>query len=137
MKLFLSKIINYFYITGQAWQVVWLDIWHEWIGRVMVIINGILWLGSWVMASVLYFLGGSKLLILHYSVHFGIDFIGRPAMIYWLPLGLTVAIALNSFLPLVHYSAPRQLRLVILIGTLLVSTLVNVALGSLLFINFY
>ena len=137
MKLFLSKIINYFYITGQAWQAAWLDIWYELVGRILIIINGILWLSSWAIASILYFLGGNKLLILHYNVYFGIDLIGSPGMIYWLPLGLTMAIILNSFLPLVHYSAPRQLRLVILIGTLLVSVLVNVVLGSLLFINFY
>ena len=137
MKLFLSKIINYFYLAGQAWQVVWSDIWHELTGRTLIIINGILWIGSWAIATILYFLGGSKLLILHYNIHFGIDLIGRPAMIYWLPLGLTVAIVVNSFLSLAHYPVPRQLRLVILVGTLLVSVFVYVALGSLLFINFY
>lgn len=136
MKLFWSKIINYFYVLGQTWRLVWRDIWHEPANRWLIIFTLIFLIGNWFLAGLLVFIAGNGLLILHYNIHFGIDLIGQPTSIYWLPIGATVAVVVNSFLPLVRCQANRQVRLIVLIGSLSVMIMASLALAGLLLINF-
>jgi hypothetical protein len=136
MRLFWSKIINHFYVIGQTWRLTWRDIWHEPANRWLIIFTLIFLIGNWLLAELLASIAGNGLLILHYNIHFGIDLIGQPASIYWLPAGATVAIIINSFLPLIRCQASRQVRLIVLFGSLSVMIAVSLALTGLLLINF-
>lgn len=136
MKLLWSKILNFFYLAGQNWRLVWLEIWHDSIGRWLTIVGSILLMISWVLSIWLVAIGGDGLLILHYNIHFGIDLIGSSASAYWLAFGATVAAALNSFLVSLPYAFVKQLRLTVLVGNSAVLILADLALASLLLINY-
>lgn len=136
MRLLLSKLLNYFYLFGQNWRITWSDIWHDSGHRWLTIIDIILLVISWILAFWLAAVGRGSLLILHYNINFGIDLIGSANSIYWLPFGATVAVVVNSLLLQINYPAAKQLRLTSLAGSLAVLILINLALASLLLINF-
>ena len=136
MRLFWSKILNYIYLAGQEWRVTWSDVWRDLSNRWLTIISLLLLAGSWALAAWLAAMTSGGLLILHYNIHFGIDLIGSPSDIYWLPAGVTLAALVNSFIMLLHYPLTKQLRLTILSGSLAVFALTDLALAGLLLVNF-
>ena len=136
MRLLWSKFLNYFYLVGQEWRSTWVDIWNNPGGRWLTILDFLLLVISWVLAGWLVSATSKGLLILHYNIHFGIDLIGSPTSVYWLPAGATLAAVVNSFVLLFHYQLAKQLRVTILAGSLAVFALTDLALVSLLLINF-
>ncbi|HQB50760.1 MAG TPA: hypothetical protein PLT32_00910 [bacterium] len=136
MRLFFSKILNFFYLATNAWRAVWSEIWHNRTGRWLIMTDLFLLLLSWSLSIAMVKLGGEGLLILHYNIHFGIDLIGSANSIYWLPTGATIAFLVNSFILPVQYNNNRQLKMTILGGSLAVLFFINLALSGLLLINF-
>ncbi|HNW55950.1 MAG TPA: hypothetical protein PKN62_02635 [bacterium] len=136
MKLFFSRILNFIYLATKAWQAAWLEIWRNNFGRWLMITNSILLIIAWLQTIAMARLGGDGLLILHYNIHFGIDLIGSAGSIYWLPIGATIAVLLNSFILPIQYNANRQLKMTVLGGSLAVLVFINLALSGLLLINF-
>ena len=136
MRLIWSRFLNYFYLAGQEWRNTWFDIWHDPSGRWLTIVDFLSLAISWILAGWLASMTSKGLLILHYNIHFGIDLIGSPTSIYWLPAGLTLAAIINSFVLLFRYPLAKQLRITILVGSLAVFILADLALLGLLLINF-
>ncbi|NCU44526.1 hypothetical protein EOM71_02495 [Candidatus Falkowbacteria bacterium] len=136
MHLLWSKLLSYLYLFSQEWRITWLDIWHETSSRWLAIIDLILLTITWILAFWLAAVSRGGLLILHYNINFGIDLIGSANSIYWLPTGATIAFVINSLLLLINYPAAKQFRTTSLAGSLSVLALVNLALASLLLINF-
>jgi len=136
MRLLLSKLLSYLYLFGQNWRITWSDVWrdsgHRWLTIFDIILLTITLILDFWLAAV----GRGGLLILHYNINFGIDLIGSANSIYWLPLGATVAVVINSLLLQLNYPSAKQLRLTSLVGSLAVLILINLALSSLLLINF-
>jgi len=136
MRLLWSKFLNYNYLAFREWRSTWIDVWRDPGCRWLTISSILLLIISWVIAVVLVSIGDNGLLILHYNIHFGIDLIGQPASIYWLPAGVTAVAVINSFILLLHYPWVQQLRITVLAGSLAVFLLADIALAGLLLINF-
>jgi hypothetical protein len=65
---------------------------------------------AWAGASYIFRHLSSEVAVLHYNVDFGIDLIGPPARLYWLPaLGLAVALLNLLIIALKHQS--REFKL--------------------------
>lgn len=62
---------------------------------------------------------------LHYNVYFGIDFIGNPMQLYWLPLSALVLTAMNVVLAISIWRRDRILSYVLAAGALVVTVLLG------------
>jgi hypothetical protein len=78
----------------------------------------------------------NDLMVLHYNIIFGVDLIGAPSKIYYLPLiGLIFSI-INIVLLILVFKTSRLLNSLIFVFTLLVNIFIFLGLFSLYLVNF-
>ncbi len=99
---------------------------------VSLLINFILWIFTWLMIRRL----PQDLAILHYNITFGVDSLGTPQKLYWLPfLGLLLFL-FNAVVGLFFYKRDKFLLNLLLASSIFVNIVIALALYSVYLINY-
>jgi len=93
--------------------------------------NLLLWLAAWLMRSSI----EQDLVILHYNTIFGIDWVGNPNGLFWLPAAGAILLALNIFVSFFFYRRDKFLVHLLFGGALLANFIIALALYSLFLVN--
>jgi hypothetical protein len=133
-----SKIYDFF--TGLKRRVVLSgsELVGSWANRIYLLALALLQVTAWWSAHFIYknLVGG--LLVLHYNIDFGIDWVGDPNNIFYFP-SLGLLFILVSFIFLLFSAPGRNFRFqsqLALAGAVFLNILVIIALGSVYLINF-
>ena len=115
---------------------IWSDYFAWKPARIYWLVALVLNLALWLMAWLIYRRLDQELVILHYNVIFGIDSLGAPAKIYWLPgIGLLI-FSFNALASLFCQERDRFLIGSLLVGSSLINVILGLALYSLYLVNF-
>ena len=127
-----------FFAVKEKTSAAWGAIWRLKSSRWYLLALGLLQIIVWLQASFVFKKISSGLLVLHYSVDFGIDLVGPPSQIFYYPLfGLAII-----FLNLVIAAAWREKKdfkvtaRLLLAAAVLFNIFLCLALLSVYFINF-
>ncbi len=111
------------------------EIFNSWQLRIALIVNLVLNLSLWVIALRINQIVSQQLVVLHYNVDFGVNYIGSVKMLYIIPLMSLIILVLNI-------SVMAVLRKEIYFYYLLVSVSIictlflHVAIGTIYLVNF-
>ena len=102
---------------------------------VTLIISLVINIGSWG-AFVYYFKPQEEFLPLHYSVYFGIDYLGPWYEAYFLPLSFTIFLLLNLFLAVLFFRYGKIVSQILIGGVMFLHLFEILAVLNVIFLNF-
>ena len=132
----LAKFLGYFDFKKASWRNFLISFFKLFFVRIYLIFtvlcNLLLWLLSWlVMVNI-----NQELSILHYNIIFGIDYIGDPHRIFFLPaFGLAMAL-INMLLSLWLFKREKLLAHLLMLSALVFHIFLGLSLYSIYLINF-
>ncbi|MFH1412627.1 MAG: hypothetical protein ABIG10_01185 [bacterium] len=94
--------------------------------------NLIIWLLTWLIASNI----KQETIILHYNIIFGIDYIGSPVNIYWIPAIGSIWLLINLIISFVVMRRDKLLVHLLLSNALVGHVFLGLAIYSIYLINF-
>lgn len=97
-----------------------------------LIINLGLWTFTWLMVRKL----PQDLAILHYNIIFGVDSLGTPQELYWLPLLGLLLFLLNAIMAIFFYRRDKFLLKLLLASSIFINIVISLALYSIYLINY-
>ncbi len=133
--------ITKFFGSLSAWQqnvgAILADFWQPLDNKIYILLDLALVAAAWLTAWLLLVRRlGDVTAALHYNTIFGIDYVGAPVQIYWLPnIGLII-LALNLILAVLADKKYKLLSQLLLIGSGVLLVFINIALYTLNLINF-
>lgn len=137
MKFFWNKVLGWFSSKTLVWSVSWSDFWSTKSVRVYAIITVILNILAWVLAGIIKYNLQDRMVIFHYNILFGTDYVANSLAVFRLPIFALLIFANNFFLGLYMFSKKEKLLVQILLATALVlALLILVALYSIYSINY-
>ncbi|MFH0951134.1 MAG: hypothetical protein V1765_01535 [bacterium] len=132
----LTKFLGYFNFKKVGWKDILASFFKLFFVKIFLIFillcNLLLWLLSWLVVVNI----NQELSILHYNIIFGIDYIGNPHSIFWLPaLGLIIALV-NIIISLWLFQREKLLAQMLMLSTLVFHIFLGLSLYSIYLINF-
>lgn len=137
MKFFWNKVLGWFSSKTLFWSVGWSDFWSTKSVKVYVIITASLNVLAWALAGVIKYSLQDRMVIFHYNILFGTDYIANSSAVFRLPIFALLIFINNFLLGLYMFSKKEKLLVHILLATALVlAVLILVALYSIYSINY-
>lgn len=99
---------------------------------VTLFLNASLWTFTWLMIKKL----PQELAILHYNIIFGVDSLGAPTELYWLPFWALVLFLANGIISIWFYKRERFLLNLLLGSSIFINLIFGLALYSIYLINY-
>jgi len=132
----LTKFLGYFNFKKAGWKDILASFFKLSFVKIFLIFtilcNLLLWLLSWLVVVNI----NQELSILHYNIIFGIDYIGNPYSIFWLPaFGLAIALV-NILGSLWFFKREKLLAQMLMLSTLVFHIFLGLSLYSIYLINF-
>lgn len=133
---FSHKFLGKFLFKGQGLKRTLADYFNVAAIRIFwlagLIINLGLWTFTWLMVRKL----PQDLAILHYNIIFGVDSLGSPTELYWLPfLGLLLFLA-NAIIAMWFYKRDKFLLNLLLASGIFINLVIGLGLYSIYLINY-
>jgi hypothetical protein len=133
---FSHKFLGKFLFKSQGLKKILADYFNIFSIRVFwsvtLIMNLGLWTFTWLMVRKL----PQDLAILHYNITFGVDSLGSPNQLYWLPLvGLLLFLA-NAIITMFFYKRDKFLLNLLLSSNIFINIVIGLALYSIYLINY-
>ena len=132
----LTKFLGYFNFKRANWKDFLGSYFKLFFVKIFLIFtflsNILLWLLSWLVVVNI----NQELSILHYNILFGIDYIGSPNHIFWLPtFGLLITI-INLILSLWLFKREKLIAQILMLSALIFHIFLGLSLYSIYLINF-
>ena len=133
---FSHKLLGRFLFKRQSWSKTLADYFSISTIRVFWFVTLLLNLGLWTFTWLMVRQLPQDLAILHYNITFGVDSLGAPGELYWLPLwGLLLFLA-NAIITLWFYKRDKFLLNLLLSSSIFINIIIGLALYSIYLINY-
>ena len=98
MKQWLNKIIGAWSAHHSSLKSSWLSFWNTKSVKIHLLLSGSLNLIIWLLAALIFYRASQALLIIHYNILFGIDWVSDKSTVFWLPGAGLIVLIINTVL---------------------------------------
>ncbi|MDD4412406.1 MAG: hypothetical protein PHR00_02050 [Patescibacteria group bacterium] len=138
MKLFVNKIFGWFSFKSLFWTTAWLDFWRPISAKIYLAVLVFLNLAAWALSLVIKFNLKDRMVIFHYTILFGIDYIAKSSAVFRIPIYGLFFIVFNFAIALFLHNKrhDRTLTHILLGAAIVVNVFLLVSLMSIYSINY-
>ena len=136
MKISLAQIIDTFHVSETNFKKGLSELWRHYYLKVLLIagliINGV----EWFLAVFVVLRIKEEIIALHHNIYFGINLIGEPRQIFFIPLLGFIIIIINTIFSYLVKEDDDFFMYVFAATSALVNFFLLLGLGSIIMINF-
>jgi hypothetical protein len=133
---FSHKFLGKFLFKSQGLGKTLADYFNVLYIKIFWLITLLINLGLWIFTFLMIGKLPQDLAILHYNIIFGVDSLGAPSELYWLPaVGLMLFLA-NAIISIFFYKKDKFLLNLLLSSSIFINIVMGMALYSIYLINY-
>jgi len=133
---FSHKFLGKFLFKSQGLGKTLADYFNVLLIRIFWLVTLLINLGLWIFTFLMIGKLPQDLAILHYNIIFGVDSLGAPSELYWLPaVGLMLFLA-NAIISIFFYKKDKFLLNLLLSSSIFINIVMGMALYSIYLINY-